>query len=1689
MPMNVLPENIPGILSGGEVLKRALHNKTNTPSREESVIEEEEEEENDDVEQDNQQNNGTHPEHVTKSAPIDGSYTVDGEENRDAHSQDEATLKNLSFQGIPNSVLRRRTTQFDKPASAPTTPTLFKKGFHVGDTAANKVVPQHIETESPRASIEGHPRLDPAEFDPRVLRSRNTAPLPSGRWRRPSFLGTPASSRRSPSQSQLLFGGWTKEFGNQFRKISLKSKVKFGKGKSVAGRDENSPEYYEQELHDSHIKDMASDLVNILLSGTPAALFAGSQFLRDNNGHRRAPILLPMLYVKLSPVANINALLNAEPQENDEFSLTRVSTARSVHSIKSNSSALSKIRHHQFRSKLLFEITLEYGVGEFNYRWTVCKTYGEIEQLHHRMKLLVYQKDALNILSIDNSSHSKLILPQFPKKRTNEDGAGAGNHSGRRNSTVSASSSELSTHFTLKNTKMKQLQDLIDAPDDRTQPLHIRLEKYLRLLNAALSLRPHANRLFEFYEFSILGYYLSYETGYKGKEGHLVIRSSAKAQGWNVSHFRRNDLRAMISRHTPKWFLVRDSYLTYVSDIASNTPLDVFMVDSFFELSHSGHDKSNPHTKHPDYGGDNDQNFEDSNAFSTKLFINIKNGERKMRLICKSEFQMKQWVKSLDYMLKSSVWAGPKRFDSFAPIRKNVFAKYLVDGRDYFWSLSEMLLLAEDTIFIHDWWLSPELYMRRPVDGNQEYRIDRILKKKAEEGVKIFIIIYRNVANTVGTDSLWTKHSFLGLHKNIHLIRSPNQWLQNTYFWAHHEKFTVIDNTVAFMGGIDLCFGRYDTPDHVLRDDYEDIRDQVFPGKDYSNARVCDFFELNKPFESMYDRNVLPRMPWHDVHMMMIGDPGRDLARHFVQRWNYLLREKRPSRATPLLLPPVDFTKEELCNSDLFKRLKPRSTCEIQILRSAGDWSLGLKQTEKSIQNAYLKLISESQHYIYIENQFFITTSNWDGIVVENKIGDAIVDRIIRADTEGTNWKAFVLMPLMPGFNLPVDEPGASSMRSIMQFQYQSISRGDSSIFSRLKKLGINPLKYIQFFSLRKWSTIGPQDKLVTEQLYVHAKLLIADDRNCIIGSANINERSQLGNRDSEVAAIIRDTDMVRSRMDNKPYLAGRFAFELRQKLMREHLGCDVDMVELIERKFNKLTVTATRDYKTLNTLPDEIKSAKKQLNSAKIEIAYREVFHCDYSDSWEKKYSKGDKKDELTTFGIHESSKQETDHKDETEDVYGNNLQKKHKRGDKMSFLPSSTLRKKSLHTFNYRAGIDNTGIKSDKNISVDPRLQNNEKHVSEVAGSGPDKWNDVTPEYKESVSEQIQIWAKNVFSFKKDDNDEEHSKTTFLPFKEDLEAYIFNDKVSDYKKWDMLKRVHYLQHLDYKVKKSRTTNEASTHKSIHEGRTRDKRTSGSKQTPSNLSHGPRMNDNEINNLINRLAPKFVYEEKREDVVAENGTKKLKTLNFIDPYSFEDPISTDFFEDVWFYTAMKNTTLYKTVFHCQPDNTVQTWDDYKEFIKLYDKFNLKQGQGPVEEMKPQIGVNVQQNKSGTHTVSNDGTSNEDTLLSPRSGPHDSHSALKDITSKASSRENEKPSDAGKEKQDSVTHYNLPSYQRGNIMFGVSDHVYDKQTAHKLLEGIHGHLVIFPTEWLSKEIDSNNWFYNSDRVLPMYLFN
>ena len=68
-------------------------------------------------------------------------------------------------------------------------------------------------------------------------------------------------------------------------------------------------------------------------------------------------------------------------------------------------------------------------------------------------------------------------------------------------------------------------------------------------------------------------------------------------------------------------------------------------------------------------------------------------------------------------------------------------------------------------------------------------------------------------------------------------------------------------------------------------------------------------------------------------------------------------------------------------------------------------------------------------------------------------------------------------------------------------------------------------------------------------------QVLIADDRVVICGSANLNDRSQLGYHDSEIAIVVEDPTTVESYMDGRPWRAAKFAVTLRRQLFRKHLG------------------------------------------------------------------------------------------------------------------------------------------------------------------------------------------------------------------------------------------------------------------------------------------------------------------------------------------------------------------------------------------------------------------------------------------------------------------------------------------------------------------------------------------------------
>lgn len=104
-------------------------------------------------------------------------------------------------------------------------------------------------------------------------------------------------------------------------------------------------------------------------------------------------------------------------------------------------------------------------------------------------------------------------------------------------------------------------------------------------------------------------------------------------------------------------------------------------------------------------------------------------------------------------------------------------------------------------------------------------------------------------------------------------------------------------------------------------------------GKDYVNFIVKDFTNLEAPFDDFIDRTTTPRMPWHDVAVCVQNATAKDVARHFIERWNATKFEKlRFNHSYPYLLPKsyIDcISKPSFLISDTYK-----ITCQVNFCHS-----------------------------------------------------------------------------------------------------------------------------------------------------------------------------------------------------------------------------------------------------------------------------------------------------------------------------------------------------------------------------------------------------------------------------------------------------------------------------------------------------------------------------------------------------------------------------------------------------------------------------------------------------------------------------------------------------------------------------------------------------------------------------------
>ncbi|HEY3817410.1 MAG TPA: phospholipase D-like domain-containing protein [Polyangiaceae bacterium] len=387
----------------------------------------------------------------------------------------------------------------------------------------------------------------------------------------------------------------------------------------------------------------------------------------------------------------------------------------------------------------------------------------------------------------------------------------------------------------------------------------------------------------------------------------------------------------------------------------------------------------------------------------------------------------------------------------------------------------------------------------------------------------------------------------------------------------------------AFFGGLDLTKGRFAWGKHVIGKrpvsgqpngnmtgpfapvqglDLSAVAsgNSTFFVDDWYNA---EFTECSKPGDP-----TVPRQSWQDYYASIIGPAAWDLAREFVGRFNSdngsfmsgpsgntsdqdkdavqdkfkslfsdgeMLKEWEDHQGPFVArvvrsIESVDWTQHKITH-----HFKKDEVVECNTPTADGKtqtefkWKLSNTTFEKSIEQSYVYAISLADRFIYIETQYFIGSgSQWGRGSVGNGIPQAIVERILLKITQGQDFHAYIVIPQFPEGNAVGTATPAQRL-----FEWNTMRYMAQTVAREAKKKGKDWKDYLSFYFLMNWTAPDPTPHLTGKRkervqanwrymVYVHSKLMIVDDEYLIVGSANLNERSLAGDRDTEICVYIK---------------------------------------------------------------------------------------------------------------------------------------------------------------------------------------------------------------------------------------------------------------------------------------------------------------------------------------------------------------------------------------------------------------------------------------------------------------------------------------------------------------------------------------------------------------------------------------
>lgn len=268
-------------------------------------------------------------------------------------------------------------------------------------------------------------------------------------------------------------------------------------------------------------------------------------------------------------------------------------------------------------------------------------------------------------------------------------------------------------------------------------------------------------------------------------------------------------------------------------------------------------------------------------------------------------------------------------------------AAFLVDGAAYFRAFRSAVTQAQESIIIVGWDIDSRVaLLRHPVEDGWPVRLGELLGAVVAKRRRLHVhVLVWDFAMVYAFEREWLPIFKLGWRgrRRVHAAMDDNHPIGA----SHHQKLVVVDDTVAFVGGIDLTRCRWDTPEHRPNDPR-----RIDPDGD-------------------------PFWPFHDVQMVVEGQIARALGELARERWH---------RATGRPLPAAEHGR----------RATPWPRDVEPDLRSV---PVGIARTQaaynhdpeiREIESLSLDAIGAARRWIYMEAQFF--TSNAIGTVLASRL-------------------------------------------------------------------------------------------------------------------------------------------------------------------------------------------------------------------------------------------------------------------------------------------------------------------------------------------------------------------------------------------------------------------------------------------------------------------------------------------------------------------------------------------------------------------------------------------------------------------------------------------------------------------------------------------------------------------------------